>query len=117
MAKSKVVEDALTSLRALDWQALPPPAQRELFAGLTSVLLEMMEADTTPSYKYRFRAAHARRTGENEDKVALMRGATQSLRSETMDAMQLREVLDLARATAEVLAEVLNERWRAAGAE
>jgi len=94
MAKYKAVEDSLASLQAVEWQALPPPAQRALFADLSQILLAMMKVDTKPPGKRRTSVDRARRTGDNENKVALMLAACDSLQFEAMDEILLRKVFD-----------------------
>jgi len=108
--RPKVVEDALASLYAVDWKALPPPAQRELFAGLTSIIIEMMKADITPTGKRRTNVDRDRRSGENEDKVALLFTAVTSLHFEAMDDEQLRRLFSVLHGSAGVVQEILQAR-------
>ena len=90
MAKSQVFDDALASVRAVEWQALPPAAQRAFFAGLTSIVLPMLEADITPDGKRRTNVDRARLAVENDDKLTLIRTACISLQPEAMSEDELR---------------------------
>lgn len=91
--KSRIVEEALASIQAVDWQALPPPAQRAFFTGLSNVLSDMMKADITPEGKRRINADRARRRGENADKLDLALSALASMQYEAMNEAQLRQAL------------------------
>jgi hypothetical protein len=110
MAKYQTIEDALASLHAVDWESLPPPARRELFAGLTSIILEMMKADITPMGKRRTNVDRDRRSGENEDKVALIYAACAALHFEAMDDEQLRRLFSVLHGSAGVVQEILQAR-------
>ena len=110
MVKSKVVEDALASLQVVEWQTLPPPAQRALFAGLTRMVLEMLKADITPTGKRRTNVDRDRRSGENEDKVALLFTAVAALHFEAMDDEQLRRLFSVLHGSAGVVQEILQAR-------
>ena len=110
MVKSQIVEDALASLQAVDWQTLPPPAQRALFARLPGMVLEMLKADTTPTNKRRTNADRARRTGENEEKVALILAACAALHFEAMDEEQLRKAFNVLNGSARIVQAILQER-------
>jgi hypothetical protein len=110
MAKYQAVEDALASLQVVKWQTLPPPAQRALFAGLVKIVLEMMKADITPTGKRRTNVDRDRRSGENEDKVALLFTAVTALHFEAMDDEQLRKLISVLHGSAGVVQEILQAR-------
>lgn len=92
-------DDAVAPLRALNWQELPPPEQRALFSQLTEIVLAMMGHDLLPDGRFRrTNADRARRAAENEDKLALISMAYESLIVEGLSDDQFRQLLLLFKA-------------------
>lgn len=110
MPKYLIVEETLTSLQAVDWQTLPPPAQRALFAGLVKFMLEMLKADITPMGKRRTNVDRDLRSCENDDKMALIFSACTALHFEAMDDEQLRKLFSVLHGSAGVIQEILQAR-------
>lgn len=104
MGKRRSFDDALAPLRALNWQELPPPEQRALFAQLTEIVLAMMKHDLLPDGRFRrTNVDRARRAAENADKLALIRMAYESLIVEGLDDEELRQLLTLSQGMAYAL--------------
>ena len=94
MKRHHAFDEVMAPLRAYNWQELPPSEQRALFAQLTEILLTMMEHDRLPDNRLRItNADRAQRTGENSDKLALMRAAYDTLFLEMMTDQEIRELL------------------------
>jgi len=93
MATRRSFDDALAPLRALPWQELLPAEQRALFAQLTVTLAAMMAQDCLPEGQYRrTNAERVRRTGEDDNKLTLLRLAFESLIIEGLEDEQLHQV-------------------------
>jgi hypothetical protein len=107
MSKDHPFDAVMAPLRAYKWQELPPSEQRVLFTQLTEMLLAMMKQDHLPDGRYRItNADRARRTGENEDKLALLHSAFGTLYFEMLDPEQYRELRSFFKMSSHMLDEM-----------